>query len=329
MKTLPTYDIVIDPEKLDQGVAMISLVDEPAIQVDWIKLANEGAKNLTFKATKDKQLLYGPFLIPDMLIYRFDEQLGEYYVRFRKDQIELIAEKFNNDLNGRNINFQHSSKMVEASVVENWLITDGADKSQNFGFSLPEGTWFGGVKVKDLDFWNSSVKNNEVKGFSVEIKAELEVALHKQNNQNNMTNNEVIVIESDITDSHRISLADAPVVEEQAPVSDAPVTTDVPVAEAPELSTALSADDVNQMIDARFGLLNEELSALKGMLEPILKELADAKEQYSQMETKYNEVNEKLSSIPAVGSIALRAEKPKMANDFERQLARIQEFKKA
>lgn len=319
MKTLPTYDIVIDPEKLDQGVAMISLVDEPAIQVDWIKLANEGAKNLTFKATKDKQLLYGPFLIPDMLIYRFDDQLGEYYVRFRKDQIELIAEKFNNDLNGRNINFQHSSKMVEASVVENWLITDGADKSQNFGFSLPEGTWFGAVKVKDQNFWNTSVKNNEVKGFSVEIKAELEVSLHK-NNPKNMTNEE-------------INLADAPVaekpVEEQAPVSDAPVTTDVPVAEAPELSTALSADDVNQMIDARFGLLNEELSALKGMLEPLLKELADAKEQYSAMEAKYNEVNEKLSSIPAAGSIALRTEKPKMANDFERQLARIQEFKKA
>lgn len=233
---LPIYDIVLSDE--NQGVAFISLVDVPAIGVDWIKLSKtekeckdcekqelaegdacwEGyvqvgtkivdgrevpncvpvvdgepkpqKKNLTsqryisFKTDKDRQLLYGPFLIPNMLIYRFDEKMGEYYVRFSKEQIEKIATKFNEDLNNKNINFMHTEAKVEAFVAENWIIDGEQDKSKNLLFDLPEGTWFGAVKVKDADFWKDKVKSDEVKGFSVEILADLELAL--KNNEKQM-----------------------------------------------------------------------------------------------------------------------------------------------
>ena len=133
--------------------------------------------NIELKADKEKQLLYGPFLIPNMLIYRKDEANGEYYVRFSKDEIEKIADKFNNDLNNQNINLMHTDEKVDAVVTQNWLIENEQDKSRNFGFDLPEGTWFGAVRVKDNDFWKSKVKTNEVKGFSVEILADLELSL--------------------------------------------------------------------------------------------------------------------------------------------------------
>ena len=181
-KKLPIYDIVLSEDDLTQGVGMISLVDDPAIKVNWIKLAKQ--TSLSFKSDKDKQMLYGPFLIPNMLIYRSDEHNGEYYVRFSREEIDKIATKFNEDLNSKNINFMHSDVKVDAFVAQNWLIENEQDKSRGLGFDLPEGTWFGGVKVKDNNFWQDKVKSEEVKGFSVEILADLELSL--KNKENNM-----------------------------------------------------------------------------------------------------------------------------------------------
>ena len=172
-KQLPIYDIVLTDE--NQGVGMISLVDDPAIKVNWIKLAKQNP--MLFKSDTDKQMLYGPFLIPNMLIYRSDDQNGEYYVRFKREEIEKIATKFNEDLNNNNINFMHTDEKVQAFVAQNWLIESEQDKSQGLGFDLPDGTWFGGVKIKDSEFWKDKVKNEEVKGFSVEILADLELSL--------------------------------------------------------------------------------------------------------------------------------------------------------
>lgn len=181
MNKLPIFDIVLNDEDIKQGVGMISLVDEPAIGVNWIKLANQD--QMHFKVDKEKQMLYGPFLIPNMLIYRSDEKNGEYYVRFSRTEIEKIATKFNEDLNNRNINFMHTEETVEAFVAQNWLIESDRDKSGGLGFDLPEGTWFGGVKIKDLAFWQDKVKTDKVKGFSVEILADLELSLKNKYKQ--------------------------------------------------------------------------------------------------------------------------------------------------
>jgi hypothetical protein len=78
----------------------------------------------------------------------------------------------------------HSDVKVDAFVAQNWLIENEQDKSRGLGFDLPEGTWFGGVKVKDNNFWQDKVKSEEVKGFSVEILADLELSL--KNKENNM-----------------------------------------------------------------------------------------------------------------------------------------------
>lgn len=40
-KDLPIFDIIVDDEDLKQGVGRISLVDEPAIGVDWIALRKQ------------------------------------------------------------------------------------------------------------------------------------------------------------------------------------------------------------------------------------------------------------------------------------------------
>ena len=53
------------------------------------------------------------------------------------------------------------------SLVETWIIEGENDKSKNFGFSLPEGTWFGCMKVENEEV-RQQIQNKEVLGFSIE-----------------------------------------------------------------------------------------------------------------------------------------------------------------
>jgi hypothetical protein len=91
-KKLPLYKIKVNPED-ESGVYAVSLVDEPAIEYDWVKLSKQVEMN--FSVDTDKKMLYGPMLVPNKMIYRRDENGYEYNIMFEKETIELIAEKFN------------------------------------------------------------------------------------------------------------------------------------------------------------------------------------------------------------------------------------------
>jgi predicted GNAT superfamily acetyltransferase len=92
MEEIPVFKIIIDENDEMTGVDMISLVDEPAMEVNWLKMSK--LKNLDFQANKDKKMLYGVFIMPDQKIERYDENLGKYYVIFEKTEIEKIVIKF-------------------------------------------------------------------------------------------------------------------------------------------------------------------------------------------------------------------------------------------
>jgi hypothetical protein len=325
-------------------------VDIPAIGVDWIKLSEP--KSLNFKANKDKQMLYGPFLIPNMLIYRFDDKIGGYYVRFSKEQIAIIAEKFSEDLNSKNINFQHTDQKVEAFVSENWIIEGANDKSMNFGFDLPEGSWFGGVKVRDEGFWTDKVKTNEVKGFSVEILADLELQL--KNKEQKMEKEiklgtaklkdgitvywdgdfgmgTAIFIDEALTqlapdadhvleDGTIVTTKDGIVVEIEVSAIEEDVEDLATEATAPAQteSKPLSMSEVSAMIDARFSDLMDEISKMK--------ELIGQKDE--QMTEYKKEVEEKFSLTPALGSVKTDKKEVKLDDKFSKDYQRIIDFSK-
>ncbi len=172
MKTLnglPVYKMTIDEFDNLTGVEFISLVDAPAIEVNWVALSKKKLK--LFAGSVDKQILTGPAMIPDMAIYRSDEQMGEYYVSFDKSEIESIQRKFNKEKRTLGINYQHQSdsQVSSAVIIEQWFITDKAnDKSNAFGFDLPVGTWMVSVYIADKEFWTKEIKSGNVRGFSIE-----------------------------------------------------------------------------------------------------------------------------------------------------------------
>ena len=126
-----------------------------------------------FKEDQDKkQLLAGPILIPDKLIFRREPITGgEYYVFFSKDTTEKIAYKYMKDKNVSNANIEHNPKeaLKNTTLVESWLITDPEnDKSTQYGYTLPVGTWFGIVRIEDKSEYEKYVESGIVKGFSLE-----------------------------------------------------------------------------------------------------------------------------------------------------------------
>lgn len=149
------------------GIDYWSLVEFPAIEVDFISMSKE--KKVEFTINTEKQMIYGPVLIPDQLIYRNSPEIGEYYGKFSKDTINLLNRKFFKTQKTLNINVEHKpDSKIDAVIVESWIVSAENDKSIALGFNLPEGTWFGAVYIEDKAFWDNQIKTKKVKGFSIE-----------------------------------------------------------------------------------------------------------------------------------------------------------------
>jgi hypothetical protein len=153
-------------EEDNMGVYAVSLVSEPAIMVDFVALSKA---NLLLARVEDgeKRMLYGPALIPDLPIVRYDGNGEKYFITYSKETIEQTSQEFLKRNLHHNHTIQHQIPVNNLTVVESWVTTGAHDKSMNYGFDLPEGTWMIGVKVDDDNTWEA-VKNGEVKGFSIE-----------------------------------------------------------------------------------------------------------------------------------------------------------------
>jgi hypothetical protein len=149
------------------GVMAISVVEQPAIELDFVALSKVKQVTLS-EINTERKMLYGPIMIPDKLILRLDQATNEeYYIRFSKDVVRKIAYDFFKKNLHHNTTLEHTFPIVGLTLVESWLVEGEHDKSQNFGYALEDGIWFGGMSVENDDIW-SEVKQGTVKGFSVE-----------------------------------------------------------------------------------------------------------------------------------------------------------------
>jgi len=156
---------------------MISLVDVPAIGVDFISFGtNSSIKKQTFKIQDtSKRCLIGPLMIPNLEIYRTEkDDMGnitkEYNIIFTEEDVVNAQKNFIKKNYSHNINLSHSTDIDNAFLLENWIITDPKnDKSSAYNFKgLAKGTWMGVVYLPNDQVWESYIKTGQLKGFSVE-----------------------------------------------------------------------------------------------------------------------------------------------------------------
>ena len=147
----------------EDGVNIISLVEFPAVERNFIQLSKEVKLSLN----EEKKELLGVALIPDMPIYRRDEQ-GEYYIVFSAESIRKIAIDFYKKLNVNMADVEHNHNIENGITYFQSMIIDKENGICPVAFKdLPNGTWIVGCKVENDKVWEA-VKSGEVKGFSID-----------------------------------------------------------------------------------------------------------------------------------------------------------------
>lgn len=161
-------ELIIDEEMELSGIDAISIVENPAIEENWVAL-NEQKEYHFAEVDKEKKIIMGAMLVPDKPIYRRDEKEGEYYIYFSQDTIRKCMEMFFQNGNQSNATFEHKEEIKGLTMVESWIVEDlEKDKSNLYNLNVPVGTWMGTIKVENQVIWDEFIKTKKVKGFSIE-----------------------------------------------------------------------------------------------------------------------------------------------------------------
>ena len=167
-KTTSIVELVINDDNQELAIDAISLVSAPAIEQDFVYFGKE-KNNLTFaKVDEEKRMLVSPALIPNKQIFRYDPNTdSEYYVYFSKETVRKASELYLKHNNHHKATYEHQDRVSGVLTVESWIKEGDMDKSNLYGFDLPNGTWFVKMKINNDDLW-SKVKAGELKGLSIE-----------------------------------------------------------------------------------------------------------------------------------------------------------------
>ena len=168
---MTTYKAVFNNK--NTGVFSISLVEDPAMEGLFVAFSKEQVLQLK-EIDKEQRLLMGLVLEPDKPIYRNQDGV-EFNIVFEADTIKELSHSFFKNGYQRNSTIEHEAPISGVSFVESWTVENPSiDKSTNFGFSYPKGSWLAMMKVDSDEVWESYVKTGKVKGFSVDAMVDLE-----------------------------------------------------------------------------------------------------------------------------------------------------------
>lgn len=156
---------------LKNAIHAIALVENPAIEQDFIYLSVEGKESKTnIYLSEEKGIIYSPVLIPDQVIPRVNAKGEKYGIKFSKETIEESGYDLMKSKVLDSFNEEHdSSKVVgDTHIVEMWIVDDKQmDKATKLGFDVPEGTLMAGIKVDD-EATKQKIRDKKIKGISIE-----------------------------------------------------------------------------------------------------------------------------------------------------------------
>ena len=161
---METIELFIADEAKD-GVFAVSLVEEPAIEEDFVALSTDRIELKV--ADEERKVVVGLALVPEKKIYRFMKG-KEFNIFFSKETISKAQELYMKKLNLNNVTAEHEEKVTGASVIESWIVEDSKnDKTNLYNLKATEGSWAIMMKIDNEELW-AKVKSGEFKGFSIE-----------------------------------------------------------------------------------------------------------------------------------------------------------------
>ena len=164
---LPVFEANIDGETL--GMTRVSLVDSPAVEVNWQAFAEVKPLQVYRVADEDEHIVRGVIMRADYPIYRRDTDGCEYYIVYTADTIRQMAERYLSDNRTGRVNLMHEegSDITGVQMVQ-WYIKDKAAGVAPVGFDeVADGSLFAEYHVTRAELWER-IKRGDFRGFSLE-----------------------------------------------------------------------------------------------------------------------------------------------------------------
>lgn len=156
----------LDPNEPKLGMKIMSMVDAPAIMVNWVKFKDSNQVKFAIDS-EEQRIVFAPALIPDMPIYR---NVGgkEFYLTIDAPTIQETAIKFAKDNLNNTLDINHDGNIIgDVTIFESFITSENRVQAAKGFEDLPVGTWFISAKVNNDDVWNK-IKAGELNGFSID-----------------------------------------------------------------------------------------------------------------------------------------------------------------
>ena len=326
----------------DSLVYAISLVECPAIESNFVYLSEEKPIQVCLEQD-EKHMVFGAVLIPDKPIYRYNQD-EEYYLRFPKETIEVLAHEYLQNDNIYSFTKQHKENADGVSIIESWVKTSNNDKSVDLGIDAPIGTWFVGAKIDNEEIWQG-IKDGSMRGFSVESFLNFdEIMMNKQENKmteekletievnesfwmriaeiikNALKNPEVPELEAQVTSAQVIDeMKDEVEKKEDEVVVEEMPTDEMPTEETPVMVSGepeVIAEEVVEEVVTEAPTQEEAKEDLQVVIDELNKRIDELNAKISELELQ----NQKLSKQPSAKPVNVKG-LIGGDNKFERMLA--------
>lgn len=325
------------------GLDFVSIVDDPAIEVKGLAFSNQ--KQYFFN--EFKQIIAGPVMIPDKLIYRRDEKTGfEYNVFASAEDIEEIYEAFISSSKENKINVDHKEVSKSSYIKSSWIIEDSDnDKSNMYGFKLPVGTLFFEVKVKDkaeflklkeagktsfsIEGFFDMIKMNKqnLKFMNVKLKDGTEISISTETLEIGAT----VMVSGDAkadAGSYELESGETIIVDATGTITEVKPKQEEKQAAEP---VKLSDEDVSKIAEAMKPMISEMIKDAMGTKDEAMNKeevAAEMKKVSEKFESKIKELEKTIKETPAAASVtAIKAEAAKPKTEKERLVEAIQSMR--
>ena len=152
----------------ETGMDAISLVDAPAVQYTFLKFSKKS--NVMQFRDETKHVITGVVMLADTPIYRYSQEMGEYWIVFEKDTIRQMVEKYAKQDRFNSVNLDHDNQRFTDNVylIESYLIDKERGLCPKEFEDVPDGSWICSFKVEDENLWKEITTSDRYTGFSLQ-----------------------------------------------------------------------------------------------------------------------------------------------------------------
>lgn len=169
----------------EDGIFKVAICDNPAIESRFQAFSNQKEQLKYSIQDEEQRIVLGCLMRCNFPIYRYSEDMGEYFIIYTKETIEVMASKWLASNNVNNIDLNHIDGTDQEGIyLMQAFIKDSSKGIVPIGFeNIEDGSLFAQYKVLNDDVWNA-IKEGTYVGFSIEGLFTIEPMQEQKYNKN-------------------------------------------------------------------------------------------------------------------------------------------------